>query len=231
MILHARVGFYYAAGGGVLTGLALITSPFGLILLWPAASVVLIAFGYWGRGARVYGKREGRPALWARIVHGFTRQGHEVSRRIYARQCNAWDALLPGLLIGRQLDATEVEDLRAEGVVAVLDLTAEFSEPKALTELTYLNIPILDLTAPSEFELQTALSFIAGEMRKGKVYLHCKIGYSRTAAIAGCHLIQAGHAKTPEEAMAMLRKVRPSIVIRPEAEATIRRFPRPCHPS
>jgi hypothetical protein len=231
MNLNLRVGFYYAGGGVMLMCLAALAFPFGLIFLWPAASLILIAMGYFGLGAGVYGKRLGSHALWARILHCFTMLGQELSRRIYARQCNAWDALLPALLIGRQLRASEVEALRAEGVDAVVDLTAEFAEPKALTEFHYLNIPILDLTAPTDLQLQAALDFITRTMRTGKVYLHCKIGYSRTATIAACFLIQVGRAQSPEEAMALLRKVRPSIVIRPEAEATIRRFSPLCHPS
>jgi len=104
-----------------------------------------------------------------------------------------------------------------------LDLTAEFSEPANLRRLNYLNLLILDLTAPSRGQLDAALEFLERESREGIVYIHCKIGYSRTAAVAGCHLLRSGLAATADEAIERLRAARPTIVIRPEAEATIRR--------
>ena len=107
----------------------------------------------------------------------------------------------------------------AAGVSAVLDLTAEFSAPKSFRRLRYCNIPVLDLTAPTPQQLDEIVSFIAEEARRGIVYVHCKIGYSRSAVAAGAYLIANGH--TADEAIAILRHARPSIVIRPEALAVI----------
>ncbi len=38
---------------------------------------------------------------------------------------------------------------------------------------------------------------------KGIVYIHCKIGYSRTAAAAAAYLLQTGKAATVAEAIAV----------------------------
>ena len=110
------------------------------------------------------------------------------------------------------------------GVTAVLDLTAEFNEARPFQALRYLNIPILDLTAPTEEQLRAMASFIAEQSRAGVVYIHCKIGYSRSAAAVGAWLLASGRTRTAEETTASLRRVRPGIVIRPEVLDALAQF-------
>src|SRR5206468_2207115 len=98
----------------------------------------------------------------------------------------------------------------------VLDLTAEFSETKPLREIDYRNIAVLDLTPPTTAQLMEMARFIADRTSRGIVYVHCKIGYSRSAAAVAAYLIMSGKAATAEEAFAAIRRVRPSIVIRAE---------------
>ena len=50
----------------------------------------------------------------------------------------------------------------------------------------------------------------------GIVYVHCKIGYSRSAAVIGAYLLTSGMVKTADEAIKLIRSKRPSIVIREE---------------
>lgn len=109
-------------------------------------------------------------------------------------------------------------------MTAVLDLTAEFSEATPFLGRVYRNIPILDLTAPSPDQLREAVAFIRDEAARGQVYVHCKVGYSRTAAVVGAYLIETGRARTAEESIRLLRKARPSITVRPEALSAIRGF-------
>ena len=69
-------------------------------------------------------------------------------------------------------------------------------------------------------------AFIGQESQHGTVYTHCKSGYSRSAAAVAAHLLTSGQAASVEEALAMLRKVRPSIVVRPEVISVLREFAR-----
>jgi protein phosphatase len=105
-----------------------------------------------------------------------------------------------------------------------LDLTAEFSESGPLRAITYRNLPILDLTEPTREQLHDAATFIEEEAAKGVVYVHCKIGYSRSAAVVGAFMLANGRVSTAEEAVAHLRRVRPSLIVRPEAMAALRSF-------
>jgi protein phosphatase len=227
--MNARIGSFYLLGAVVLVSAAALLRPVGWILLWPGISLALVAAGYCGLGPAIYGKRAGCLHPLSRLLHHFTLQGHELSRRHYAKQCATWDELAPGLLIGRQLQPKETAGLIDAGLTSVLDLTAEFSEPDQLRQMDYLSIPVLDLTAPSMEQLKRALTFIDHSIGSGgTIYIHCKIGFSRTAAVAGSYLVHAGNAADADAAIAQLRFVRPSIVIRPEAEATIRCFAAQC---
>ena len=60
----------------------------------------------------------------------------------------------------------------------MLDLTGEFSEAAPFLASVILNVPILDLTAPTQDQLALAAAFIADHQSRGTVYVHCKIGYS-----------------------------------------------------
>jgi protein phosphatase len=66
--------------------------------------------------------------------------------------------------------------------------------------------------------------FICNHSRNGAVYVHCKIGYSRSAAAVAAYLIMSGKVKTAEEALAMIRRVRASVGIRPEVLSALSEF-------
>ena len=104
----------------------------------------------------------------------------------------------------------------------MVDLTAEFSETPELMGVAYRNIPILDLSASTLEKLNEAVTFISKET--GVVLLHCKIGYSRSAAVAGAYLLASGRAESIAEVIAQLRSARPTIRIRPEIHEVLGRF-------
>jgi protein-tyrosine phosphatase/membrane-associated phospholipid phosphatase len=221
-----RIGCYYAAGAAVVLAAAPAIWPWGVFLLWPAAALGMVAVAYFGQGPGVFRKTAGRLPLSTRCVLAPVLLGQYLSLLWYRRQCRAWDEIAPGVLLGRTLTETEAAAAIPQGVTAVLDLTAEFPAPAAFRALRYRNLPILDLTWPTQEQLHEAAAFLATEAARGTVYLHCKIGYSRSAAVAGAYLLATGQAATVEEAVARLRTARPSIVIRPEALEALREFAR-----
>jgi hypothetical protein len=223
---NLRVATYYGIGTLLTLAVAVATWPAGGLLLWPATSLGIMTAAYCGLGATVYRKAGGRLPLSTRLILGPALLGHWLSLLYYRRQCRAWDEVCPGLLIGRVLLPGEAEQVIKRGVTAVLDLTAEFSETPAFRALRYRNLPILDLTAPTQEQLDEAVGFIAAESARGTVYVHCKIGYSRSAAVVGAYLLKKGEVATASEAVACLRRARPSIVVRPEALAVLTEFNR-----
>jgi protein-tyrosine phosphatase len=152
-----------------------------------------------------------------------------LSLRHYRRQCNAWDAVTPNVWLGRWLTESEASDAVHQGVTAVVDLTNEFSEPAAFLDIKYLHLPVLDLTAPTQLQLAEAAEFVERESEHGIVYIHCKIGYSRSAAAAAAWLLASDRAPTVDDAIAQLRVARPTIVIRPEIRSALDAFEKSSH--
>ena len=224
VVPNVRVGCYYVAGAATVLALAPAVWPWGVFLFWPATGLGMVAAAYFGFGPGVFRKSAGRLPLSTLVVLGPLLLGQYLSLLYYRRQCRPWDKVVPGLLIGRQLSDAEAADAVRQGVTAVLDLTAEFSETKPFRAVTYRNLPILDLTAPTMAQLREAVEFIQAELARGTVYVHCKIGYSRSAAVIGAYLLASSTVATAQEAVDLLRKVRPSIIVRAEAMAALCAF-------
>jgi protein phosphatase len=150
--------------------------------------------------------------------------GQYLSLLYYRSQCRSWDEVTPQIWIGGKLGSRFAKRALCCGVASVLDLSAEFSEAKPFRKINYRNIPVLDLTAPTQAQLAEMGEFIGDHSRNGAVYVHCKIGYSRSAAAVAAYLIMSGKANTAEEAFAIIRRVRPSVVIRPEVISALSEF-------
>jgi membrane-associated phospholipid phosphatase len=221
---NTRVAVWYAFGSIGLLGLMRATLPGGAAFAWPAAAMGVVAAGYFGVGAAVYGKQGHAPALSARVLLAPCLLGQYLSWRYYRRRSRPWDEIVPGVWIGRQLTDQEAGEAARAGVTAVLDLTAEFSGAAPFRTLAYRNLPLLDLTAPTVAQLHQAASFIREHAATGAVYVHCKAGYSRSAAAVGAYLLTAGLARSTEDAIAMLRRARPSLVVRAEARDALIAF-------
>ncbi|HZZ71730.1 MAG TPA: phosphatase PAP2/dual specificity phosphatase family protein [Pirellulales bacterium] len=221
---NRRIGLYYLATTVIASAGAIAFWPAGGFLLWLAVACLIAAAGYFGCGAAIYRKQDGRLPLSTRLVLAPLLIGQYLSLCHYRRQCRAWDEVAPGVWIGRKLSEVEAAGAVRGGVIAVLDLTAEFSEAEAFLATNYLNIAILDLTAPTAQQIQMGIAFIQANASRGVVYVHCKIGYSRSAAVVGSYLLDIGLTSSAEDAIARLRAARGSIVIRPEATAAIAWF-------
>jgi len=224
VVPNQRVGFYYSAGAFVTAALMILFWPWGAFLIWPFVSLGLMAAAYFGLGPGIFRKQNGRLPWTTWWALGPVLFGQEISRLYYRRQSRAWDELTPQVWIGGVLSRNEASAIVERGLTAVLDLTAEFSEAEPLRTVTYRNIPILDLTAPTDAQLEEMMSFIERESVSGTVYVHCKIGYSRTAAVAAAWLLRSGLAPSVPDAIDFVRRVRPRVVIRPEVLAALREF-------
>ena len=221
---HPRLGWYYALGAIVLVVAAGWLRPWGWLLLWPGFGLAVMAAAYFRLGPNIFRKERGRLPWSSRVLLAPCLAGQRISLWYYQRQCQPWDEAAPGVLIGRLLNSDEASAASCAGVTAVLDLTAEFSEAEPFRSVAYRNVAILDLTAPTAAQLQEAVAFIDAQLAHGRVYVHCKIGYSRSATVVGAWLVASGAVPTADDALARLRTIRPSIVIRAEAERALREF-------
>jgi Dual specificity phosphatase, catalytic domain/PAP2 superfamily len=224
VIVNRRIGSYYAAGAAALVLMSAIFWPWGVLLLWPAIALGIVAIAYFRAGPIVFHKTEGKLPWSTRFVLGPCLVGQYLSLLYYRSQCRAWDKITPQIWIGGKLGCRAAKKALRSGIVSVLDLSAEFSEAKPFRNISYRNIPVLDLTAPTQGQLVEMSKFIGNHSRNDAVYVHCKIGYSRSAAAVTAYLIMSGKVKTAEEAFSMIRRVRPSVVIRPEVRSALSEF-------
>jgi len=231
VIANPRIGSYYAAGAAFLVLLGAMFWPWGVLLIWPAIALGIVSIAYFRAGPIVFHKTEGKLPWSTQFVLAPCLLGQYLSLLYYRRQCRAWDKVTPQIWIGGKLGRRSAKKALRSGVVSVLDLSAEFSEAKRFRKINYRNIPVLDLTAPTQAQLVEMSEFIGNHSRNAAVYIHCKIGYSRSAAAVTAYLIMSGKAKTAEEAFAMIRRVRPSVVIRPEVRSALSEFEHRFHSS
>lgn len=227
---NPRIAGCYALLAVAMIALACATWHRGVVFLWPAAGMIIVALAYLGLGPGIYRKAEGRLPLSTRILLGPILLGHYLSLVYYRRQCRPWDAVTPQVLVGRQLDDALATQACAEGVTAVLDLTAESAEARPFLALAanYRNIQVLDLTRPTFEQMQEMAAFIAYHAQQGRVYVHCKMGYSRSAAAVGAYLLSSARAVDAADVIDQLRRVRPSIIVRPEARQALEEFAGMC---
>lgn len=230
LIQNRRIGGYYAVAAALTVLFVVLWWPWGAFLLWPAIALALIAAAYFVLGPSIFRKRDGRLPWTTWWTLGPVLMGQQISRLYYRRQCPPWSEITSRFWIGGVLSNREAEDLIRRGVTAVLDLTAEFSQAPAFRALKYQNIPVLDLTAPTVQQLREVAAFIEEQSDRGVVYVHCKIGYSRSAAAAAAYLLQSGQATSVEEAVCLIRAGRPKIVVRPEIVAALNEFARGAPP-
>lgn len=193
----------------------------GVLLFVP---LVLIGWAYERGDPGIFKKAAGRLPLSAHLLFWPVLLGQRLSWLYYARRAPAYDRLDDNLIMGRLLTAREAQRALALDISAVIDTTVEFPEAAPFRALPYLHLPTLDLTAPSQEQLAAAVAFITEHAPRGPVYVHCKAGFSRTAAVAGAYLLATGKAAHAAEAQFILRQARPSLVIRPETVEALDQF-------
>lgn len=207
----ALIGVVYASGAAACLAGAWLLQPWGLLLIWPAISLAVIASADFGIGPRVFRKAGGRTGAFARLILAPYIAGAKASVLYHRRQSEGISHVAPGLLLGGMPGREQMRALKRSRVTAVLDLTAEFSEPRPMRGLVYCNIPILDLTPPTAAQLRRGVDFIREQISAGGVvYVHCALGYYRSATIAAAYLLDAGLASTADEALTLIRRTRPS---------------------
>lgn len=218
-----RLGWRYLAGAGLLLLACRLALPWSLIFSWPAAALGTVSAAYLGAGTAVLGKKAGKLSPITRWLLAPWLIGQEISWWWYRRQSSKWNKLHPRVWIGSHPDDAMAVELIEAGVTDVLDLTSEFDAPEPFRMLPgYRNIPITDLTAPDLETLQKLAAHLDRVIRDGIVYVHCKAGYSRTAAAVGAWLLQGGG--TSEAAIRQMKEARPGMVIRPEVEQALKQL-------
>lgn len=221
-VARPDIALRYAIGAAVLLAIAELTHPFvaawaRFIAAWIAVALIIMACGYWFAGPRIYRKCDGRIPISTRLLLAPHMIGLWVTRMYwFGKSPRGFDAVLPELWIGRVLRPPQAAELRSNGIVSVLDMTAEHRECPLLRAPTYKNVQILDTTLPTPQHLRDAVAFIREQTGRGPVFVHCGLGYTRSAAVVAAYLLAQRRAATVQEAIHIIRETRPAIVLKPD---------------
>ncbi len=203
--------------GIILILLGLVERGWFLVAVWFGGDFLALAVAYARGSPGVFGKRpDGTLPLWSWLVFFplliyATMVWHFI--RLFSRE-PACNTVTEQLVIGRRLLPLELQGEFAN----IIDLTAEFSEPRAIRcSPGSRSFPILDRAAPTPEALQAA---VAG-LRSGRTFIHCAQGHGRTALFAVAVLLSSRISGTVEDGLRMLSAVRPAIRLSKEQRRCI----------
>lgn len=189
----------------ILTGFA--RGGWSWLLAWLGCDFLVLGVAHARKMHGVFGKRsDGTIPLWSwslylpllactlAVWHLTRVMSREPARTIITEQ----------LVVGRRLIGSEVD----KDFDNYVDLTAEFPEPPAARNATaYLCFPILDGGAPDPGALREVIC----NLRPGRTFVHCAQGHGRTGLFASAMLLSSAAVGTAEEALNLLRSLRPGI--------------------
>jgi membrane-associated phospholipid phosphatase len=215
-----RLALLYAAGAAACAAVATVGGGW-LWMFWPSLALALVALNYAAIGARGFQKGPaGGLSLGSRALLAPYLALAWVNSRLWTLRHPHAAEVADGISIGRVPGRGDFERSEFAGVV---DLSAEMSFAHA-GDRHYRSVAVLDLTVPSASELREAVAAIEAAREKGPVLVCCALGYSRSAAAVAAWLLATRRASSVEEAMAIVRNARPSIVLKHEHTVVLEGF-------
>jgi protein-tyrosine phosphatase len=135
-----------------------------------------------------------------------------------------YSRVTPEVWVGGQFGRRGKRKLEQHGVTGNVNLRSEFDDAAhGLALEQYCHLPTVDDTAPTLEHLQQGADFIARVVGAGgTVYIHCAGGVGRAPTLAAAYFIAQGH--TLDEAIALIKRIRPFIRIMPPQWAQLQQF-------
>jgi atypical dual specificity phosphatase len=132
----------------------------------------------------------------------------------------------------RPTDPDELGWLRNQGIQILLTLSEDRLRRDWVDAagLLVVHVPIIDMDAPTQDQLDRAVSTITRGRAQGMgVVVHCTAGYGRTGTILAAYLVAQGY--TPAAAITRIRELRPGSIETRDQEAAVEDFARRTHPN
>jgi hypothetical protein len=143
---------------------------------------------------------------------------------ITGRPMMRFSRITPEIYIGPQYRSRGLRSLEREGILYCINMRIEYDSSKyGLIPKGYCYLPTIDDTAPTMEHLEEGVAFIQKAVSEGgKVYIHCAGGIGRAPTMAVAYFITQGN--TVEEAIGMIKKIRPFINITPIQMERLKEF-------
>ena len=198
-----RLATCYAAGAVALLALTVpvtADSPAGLLLLWPALALAVVAAGYAGAGAGVFQKgADGRLSLASRWLLLPYRLGAWLNLLWWTRRLPAAAEITDGVFLGRMPTRKALSTY-----VAVVDMTAELPGI-SVPGLAWRAFPSLDLLSMPATRIHDAALAVEAARAHGPVLICCALGFQRSAVVAACVLLRTSVATNAAAAVAQIK--------------------------
>jgi len=217
-----RLAGTYLGGALAAACLGILFGGAGLVMLWLAVALTLVALNYALLGPAGFQKHAGRHSLGAALLLAPYTLGAWLNSRLWTRKSPAPGLIADGVWLGRLPDSRAME---AGGFRALLDLTAELPAPRG--DWAYTQLPWLDLEPPDSRQLEAAAAAIERLRQHGPVLVCCALGYSRSASAVAAWLLASGRAPSPEAALDILQRARPRVVLGPRHRQALARVTPP----
>jgi len=202
--------------------------PYALILLnvGLAFGGIGLAFGT-GRPGVFMKKPSGRLSFLSYLIFWPYFMLNQLYLYLFRRSAeeHAIDEIWPGIFLGCQLFENDRELISSKGIKGTLDVTSEFAETNFILEShDYLNIPLVDTCAPTTEQLVKAVDWLSKQQSKGPIFIHCAVGHGRSATIAAAFMVKENLASSADEALRVIKKIRPSVGLKPSQMAALEAY-------
>ena len=178
-------------------------------LAWLALSLAMVAYLYGWAGAQGFQKINGRHSLAVYLLFMPYRLGAKINSWAWTQKYPSSNLIVEGVYLGRLPSGKE---FNKAGCQFLLDLAVEFPSPKGVENVIQLSW--LDLVKPTTDELLHAAQEIETLRKRGNLLVSCALGVSRSAAAITAWLHWSGRASTMAEAVDLIYKKRPQIVLK-----------------
>ncbi len=162
-------------------------------------------------------------SFFRKIAIQIQRMGDHLWRKLFGLPQVRRSMITPQLYLGGQYGFRGIEQMKTNGITAIVSMRETSPEAEQLTEFKVLHLPTKDRSAPKLVDLQKGAEFISEEIKKGgKVYVHCRYGEGRGASMAIAYLIFSG--MTYSDAYELVLNVRTFIKPTPAQVARLKEF-------
>jgi atypical dual specificity phosphatase len=129
--------------------------------------------------------------------------------------------------MARPDDLGELQWLRQQGIQVLVSLTEDPLRRDWINDagLLVVHVPVTDMEAPTQEELDRCLSAIArAHAHQMGVAVHCGAGLGRTGAVLACYFVTKGFSA--QNAIARVRRLRPGSIETDEQAEAVEEFAR-----
>ncbi len=197
-----RLSAAYLAGSLLCAVAASQPGGWNRVLLWPACALLVPSAAYAIRCPALFAKR----SYAMRLLLAPYLAGAWINSRLGRKP--ALQHVISDVWIGRVAGRFAYA---RKGFRSVVDVTAEF--PALPDGPHYRSVAMLDLIPPTPAQLRLGVKAIEDLEDLRPTVVYCALGYSRSAAVIATWLVRSGHAASAADAIGIIRKCRPRIVL------------------